>query len=127
MSDNLVVVQRGYQAFATSDVETLKTLISPTASWHFTPAGVLQGNYRGLQAMLEFFGQLAHETNGTFRAEPQTMAESGDHVFVFQRLTGTRKGKTLDTTSVNLFTLAGVVTGVMSFDSDHPAWADFWS
>ena len=34
------------------------------------------------------------------RAEPLTMAASGDHVFVFERVTGTRKGKTLDTKEV---------------------------
>ena len=58
--------------------------------------GVLRGNYRGAQAILEFFGQLAQETQGSLRVEPLTMAASGDHVLVLERTTGKRKGKTLD-------------------------------
>jgi hypothetical protein len=54
---------------------------------------VLRGNYRGAQAILEFFGQLAHETQGSLRVEPLTMAASGDHVLVLERITGKRKGR----------------------------------
>jgi len=60
---NLAVIRRGYEAFAAGDVETLKTLFLANAKWHVAPAGVLQGNYQGVQAILEYFGQLAHETD----------------------------------------------------------------
>ena len=59
-----------------------------------TETGVLRGNYRGAQAILEFFGQLAHETQGSLRVEPLTMAASGDHVLVLERTTGKRRGRT---------------------------------
>ena len=60
--------------------------------------------------------------------EPVTMAASGDIVFVFQRITGTRKGKTLDTQAVLFFTVAnGVVTEVKEFPADYPAYSHFWS
>ncbi len=56
------------------------------------------------------------------------MAASGDHVFVLERVTGTRKGKTLDTTDVLVFKLNnGVVTEVTNFPSNHPADVEFWS
>ena len=87
-TQNIAVVRRGYEAFAKGDIATLKTLFSPNANWHAVGTGVLRGNYRGAQAILEFFGQLAHETAGTMSVEPQTMAASGDHVFVLERITG---------------------------------------
>ena len=56
------------------------------------------------------------------------MAASGDHVFVLERITGTRNGKTLDSKDVLVFKLNnGVVTEVTNFQSDHPADAQFWS
>src|SRR5271170_524090 len=71
-AQNIAVVRRGYEAFAKGDIETLKTLFATNATLHSVPAGILQGNYRGVQAILELFGRLAHETDGTVRAELQT-------------------------------------------------------
>jgi uncharacterized protein len=127
-AQNIEVMRRGYEAFAKGDIETLKTLFSAHANWNQTETGVLPGNYRGAQAILEYFGQLAHESQGSLRVEPQTMAASGDHVFVLERVTGTRNGKTLDTTDVLVFKLNnGVVTEVTNFPSNHRADVQFWS
>ncbi|HLX99329.1 MAG TPA: nuclear transport factor 2 family protein [Roseiarcus sp.] len=127
-AQNIAVIRRGYEAFAKGDIETLKTLFSANAVWHATATGILPGNYRGVQAILEFFGRLAHESQGSLRAEPQTMAASGDHVLVLERDTGKRKGRTLDTKSVLVFKLdKGVVTEVADFPFDHPMLAQFWS
>jgi uncharacterized protein len=127
-SQNLDIIRRGYEAFAKGDMGTLKTLFSENATWRATPAGVLHGHYRGVQAILAFFGQLAHETGGTTRAEPLTMAASGDLVFVLERITGKRKAKTQDTKAVAVFKLdKGVVTEATEFQSEYPAVAEFWA
>ncbi len=127
-AQNVAVIKRGYEAFSKGDIETLKTLFSANANWHQTEAEVLRGNYRGVQAILAYFGQLAQESQGSLRVEPQTMAASGDHVFVLERLTGARKGRTLETMAVLVFKLNnGVVTEVTNFASNHPADVQFWS
>lgn len=127
-AQNIAIVRCGYEAFAKGDIETLKTLFSANANWRQAEAGVLPGNYRGAQAILEYFGQLGHETQGSLRVEPQTMAASGDHVFVLERITGKRKSETLDTMEVVVFKLEkGVVTEAANFQSNHPAVAKSWS
>lgn len=127
-AQNIAVIRRGYEAFAKGDIETLKTLFAAEAVWRATATGILPGNYRGVQAILEFFGRLAHETDGTTRVEPLSMAASGDLVFVLERITGRRKGKTQDAKTVAVFKLdQGVVTEVNDFPFDHPAAAEFWS
>ena len=127
-AQNIAIVRGGYEAFAKGDIETLKALFAPNATWHSVETGILPGNYRGAQAILEFFGRLAHETNGTVRAELQTTAASGDHVFALHRNMGKRKGKTEDTKAVLVFKLdKGLVTEVAEFRFDHPAEAEFWS
>jgi ketosteroid isomerase-like protein len=127
-TQNIAVVKRGYEAFGKGDIETLKTLFTPNAHWRGSAVGVLPGTYRGAQAILEFFGRVAQESAGTLRVEPQTMAASGDHVFVQERLTAKRKGRTIDTKSVLVFKLdKGVVTEVDEYRLDHPAEAQFWS
>ena len=127
-AQNIAVVRRGYEAFAKGDIETLKTLFSPNAHWRQPEVGVLKGNYKGVPAILQFFGQLAHETQGSQHVEVQAIAASGDHVFVWERFTGKRKGQTLDTTEVVIFKLEkGIVTEAINFQSDYPAVAKFWS
>jgi ketosteroid isomerase-like protein len=127
-AQNIAVVRRGYEAFAKGDIETLKTLFSTNATWHSVETGILPGNYRGVQAILEFFGRLVHETDGTARAELQTLAASGDHVFALHRNKGKRKGKTLDEKSVLVFKLdKGVVSEVAEFRFDQPTEAKFWA
>ena len=127
-SENIAVVRRGYEAFAKGDIATLQTLFAPNATWRSVPAGILTGNYRGVQAILEFFGRLAHETNGTVRAQLKTIAASGDHVFALHRNKGARKGRTIDEESVLVFKLdKGVVTEVGEFRYDQPAEAQFWA
>ena len=127
-AQNVSTIQRGFEAFAKGDIETLKALFSPNARWDQAQTGILRGNYRGVQAILEFFGQLAHETEGSLRVEVLTMAASGDHVLVFERVTGERKGKTLDTKEALVFKLdSGIVTEVTELQSDYPTVAQFWS
>jgi len=127
-SQNIAVIRRGYEAFAKGDIATLKTLFTPNAVWRSVPTGVLPGNYKGAQAILEFFGRLAQETNGTVRAELQTIAASGDQVFALHRNKGARKGRTIDEESVLMFKLdKGVVTEVAEFRYDQPAEAKFWA
>jgi ketosteroid isomerase-like protein len=127
-SENIALVRRGYEAFANGDIATLKTLFAPNAIWHATATGVLRGNYRGAQAILEFFGQVARETQVTVRVEHQTIGASGDQVFVLQRTTGKRNGKTQDTQAVVLYKIdKGVMIEAAEFQFDHPAVAQFWS
>jgi uncharacterized protein len=127
-AQNIAVVRRGYEAFAKGDIETLKTLFSPNAHWRQPEVGVLKGNYKGVPAILQFFGQLAQETQGSQHVEVQAIAVSGDHVFVWERFTGKRKGQTLDTTEVVIFKLEkGIVTEAINFQSDYPTVAKFWS
>ena len=127
-AQNIAVVRRGYEAFAKGDIETLKVLFSPNATWHAVETGILPGNYQGVQAILEFFGRLAHETQGSLHVEPKTMAASGDQVFVLHGYRGKRKGKTVDSKEVLVFKLdRGVMTEVSEFRFDHPTEAEFWS
>jgi ketosteroid isomerase-like protein len=118
---------RGFDAFAAGDPEVVKNLFAPDAHYHHARLGILNGDYKGRQAIEEFFGQIGNETNGTFRAEPVVIAASGDRVFVLYRATGTRAGKTIDGNDVLVLTLRdGLVTEALICPGDYPTLAAFW-
>jgi ketosteroid isomerase-like protein len=103
--ENVAIMQRAYGAFNTGDMNTLTELMDETV-WHLPGRSSMAGNYEGRGATLAYFGQLAQETGGTFRAELQHMAADGDdHVVGIQRSTADRNGKHLDVACCIVFEL----------------------
>src|SRR5690348_18373574 len=85
---NVATMQRAYEAFNTGDMNTLTELMDETV-WHLPGRSSMAGDYQGSGATLAYFGRLAQETGGTFRAELQHMAADGDsRVVGIQRSTG---------------------------------------
>ncbi len=125
---NLDVVRRAFEAFQAGDGEALMKTFATNAHYHLAPAGKFTGDYQGVQAIMEFFAQVAREFDGTFRVAPMEMAATGNRVFVLFGTSGKHGGKTLDSSEVGVFTVAdGVVTDAMLCPSDYPAEAAFWS
>ena len=125
---NLDIVRRTYEAFQAGDAETLTRNFAPNIHYRVSPAGKFSGDYRGVQAVMEFFGQIAQESEGSFRVALVDMAASGARVFALHKISGKRGGKTLDSSDVIVFTLAGgAITEATIYSGDYPAGAAFWS
>jgi len=126
--DNVAQVRRGFDAFGAGDMPALAELYAPNATWHGPTMGVIAGDSIGRDAIFKTFEQLARETSGTFRASPSAFAAAGDRVFVQLIATGQRKGKSLDSNDVLVFTVTdGKVTNVRLYVSDVQGNLDFWS
>jgi uncharacterized protein len=103
--ENVAVMRRAYDAFNMAD------------------------DYHGREATLAYFGQLAQQTGGTFRAELQHLAADGDtRVVGIHRSTADRDGRHLDVADCIVFELKDgrVIDGREHFE-DLYAWDDFWS
>src|SRR4051812_19997451 len=97
MPDNTELVRRGYDAFNTGDIETLTALFDGTASWHTPGRSGFAGDHVGRDEILRYFGRLAQDTGGTFRASLLHLtADQDSRVVAVQRCTGTRNSKQLD-------------------------------
>src|SRR5205814_5300520 len=95
--ENVAVMRRAYEAFNTGDINTLTELFDESAAWHLPGRSSMADDYQGREATLAYFGQLAQETGGTFRAELGHLAADGDdRVVGIQRSTADRDGKHLD-------------------------------
>src|SRR5439155_11992732 len=102
--ENAAIMRRAYEAFNTGDMETLIELFDESAVWHLPGRSAMADDYQGREATLAYFGQLAQETNGTFRAELQHLAAAGDsRVVGVQRSTADRAGKHLDVENCIVF------------------------
>jgi uncharacterized protein len=127
--ENVAVMRRAYDAFNTGDIDTLTELFDESVVWHLPGHSSMADDYHGRDATLAYFGQIAQETGGTFRAELRHLAADGDdRVVGIQRSTGDREGKHLDVADCIVFELKdGRVTDGREHFENLYAWDDFWS
>jgi ketosteroid isomerase-like protein len=127
--ENVATMQRAYEAFNTGDVDTLVEIFDESLVWHLPGRSSMAEDYQGRAATLAYFGQLAEETGGTFRADLQHLAAEGENRVVgIQRSTGDRAGKHLDVADCIVFELHdGRVTDGREHFEDLYAWDEFWS
>ena len=123
------VVRQGYKAFGEGDLDTLRTLYAPDAVHVAVGNNPLSGEYKGVDDILAYYGQLFEQSNGTFAAELQsTRAEGDDTVVASHRNKGQRGDKVLDQDETLTFTLSdGKFTRLEENHSDPAAYDDFWS
>lgn len=60
MDKNADLVRRGYEAFISGDMATLREIFAEDAVWHVAGSGVLSGTKQGPDAILAYFGELAN-------------------------------------------------------------------
>ena len=127
--ENAAIMRRAYEAFNSADMNTLTELFDESAVWHLPGRSSFANDYQGREATLSYFGQLAQETGGTFRAELQhLLADDDDRVVGIQRSTADRDGKHLDVGDCIVFELKdGRVTDGREHFEDLYAWDKFWS
>jgi ketosteroid isomerase-like protein len=118
--DNMAIVRRGYAAFNAGDMATLQTLFSHDVAHHVPGKSQLAGEYKGVEAVLGYYGKIAELTAGSFRADViELHSDGGAHVLAVQQNTGTRDGVTRVSRISILFTLlGGKVTDLQEFHSD---------
>jgi uncharacterized protein len=128
-AENLAVMRRGYEAFNSGDMETLIEVFDEGLVWHLPGRSSMANDYKGRDATLAYFGQLAEKTGGTFRAElERLLADDDDRVVGIQRSTAERDGKRLEVGNCIVFQLKdGRVTDGREHFHDLYAWDEFWS
>jgi uncharacterized protein len=125
---NAELLGAGFQAFADQDMAMIQRTFSPDVVWHAQRLGALGGDHRGLDAVLQFFGQTMEMTAGTFRVEVKEILSNSNGAAAVVRSTATRGDRTLDSHQIQHFHIEdGQVVEVWQFVGDGPAVEAFWS
>jgi ketosteroid isomerase-like protein len=108
MSDNIAMVRKGFDAFATGDMDTLREVFDPGIEWHLPGRSTVSGDYRGVDAVLGFFGTLFQMSGGTFKAELIECGElTSDLVACLIHRSGAMPAGTVDQRTMLLFQMRG--------------------
>jgi len=118
----MILVRRGYQAFNTGDFDTLRTILSHDVVQHVPGKSQVAGAYKGIDAVLGYYGKLAELTDGQFRADLIDVFGDGQgHVASLHQVTATRAGVTRVSRGTIGFTFLGDrATDLVELHADLP-------
>lgn len=122
------LVRKGYEAFSRGDMAALSELMTSDCTHHVPGSHHLSGDYKGLDAVIEHFGQLAAETDGTMRVELRNLFTDGrGHVMSVHHVTARRRGHDLDAMGGIVFRVVGPkITDLDECVEDQDADDAFW-
>jgi len=125
---NEELLRKGYDAFATYDLDTIQGLFADDVVFHVPGRNPLSGEYKGKDAVFGFFAQLLTLSEGTFKATPHQILANDTHGVVLTNNTAARAGKTLDINEVAVYHIEGgkVVEAWYHNEDDHRD-DEFWS
>jgi ketosteroid isomerase-like protein len=114
--------------YAVNDSETIRAMLADDAVWHVGGTHRLSGDYRGPDAILEYFERVGEETGGTLRLEPIEVLANDQHGAAFLRVTGERGDQHLDVTMAEAFHLDGEgrIREFWAHATDEDAINRFW-
>jgi ketosteroid isomerase-like protein len=94
MSQNSDAVRRGYDAFNSGDIDTVRQIFADDIRWEGpnTDGVPMSGVNEGNDAVIQALGQIG-ENFETFQVSPDELVEEGDTIVVLSHLDGkTRSG-----------------------------------
>jgi uncharacterized protein len=112
-----------YAAFATGDFAVLNDTFAEELVWHEGGRNQLSGDYRGREAVFEFFGKFMEVTEGTFRVDLHTVLADDEHGVALVVVTASRGGRTVEVNAVDAMHLRdGKVVEVWTVPTDQYAF-----
>jgi uncharacterized protein len=93
---NAEVLRAGYVAFASGDLESLREkYFDPNIVWHTAGHNHLAGDFSGVDAVMESFGRLMQESDGTFKTEVHDVLANDEHAVALCTFSASHGGKSI--------------------------------
>jgi ketosteroid isomerase-like protein len=100
---NVALLRKGYDAFAKGDMATINDLFADDIVWHVPGTGILSGDYKGKEEVINMFGRLFQETGGTFKIDIHDVLANDEHSVCINTVSGERNGTRFETRNVDVF------------------------
>jgi hypothetical protein len=124
---NATLFKRGYAAFQTGDLDTVRELFAPDIVWHASGKSHVSGEFRGVDATMASFLQLMQETNGTFSLEVHDFIANDDHAVALATVRAEKDGKKLEDRYVHVVHIKdGKLTESWIFGEHQDSVDEFW-
>ena len=125
---NAALLRAGYVAFANGDIDALRErYFDPSIVWHTPGHSHLSGDFRGLDAVMESFGRLTQESDGTFKTEVHDVLGNDEHAVALCSFSASREGKSITDRYTHVAHIKnGKMTESWIFDENQDKVDEFW-
>jgi ketosteroid isomerase-like protein len=124
---NAELFRRGYTAFQSGDLDTVRSLFAADIVWHTPGKSHLAGDYRGVDATLGLFMKQFEETAGTFKVDVHDIVANDEHAVAMATVSGDKGGKHIEDRYVHVVHIGGgKLTESWIFSDHQDAVDDFW-
>lgn len=126
---NADTVRRGYAAFGSGDMDTLRSLFASDIVYSVPGDNQIAGEYKGPDEVLGLFQKLGQLTEGTLRVDLKHVGDGETGVLAMHHVTGQRPdGRSLSVDSILAFEFRGEeISRVRLFTQDQRNEDTFWS
>jgi ketosteroid isomerase-like protein len=101
-TDRVQRIREGYEAFGRGDLEAIREQFSPDIVWHVGGHSTISGDYKGIDAVFEFFGRIFAETGGTLKNDVHDILANDTHAVVLVTQSAERNGKKLSAKGIQV-------------------------
>ena len=124
---NAEIFRRGYTAFQTGDMDTVRSLFAPDIVWNVPGHNRFSGAHRGVDSVLKLFAENFAETDGTFKVELHDIVANDEHAVALATVSGQRKGKKVSDHYTHVAHIKnGKLTESWIFDENPDVVDEFW-
>ena len=124
---NAELLKKAYAAFSAGDMDTVRSLFAPDILWHVSGKNHFSRDYKGVDDVLNLFGQYFQETGGTFKVEVHDIVANDIHGVAIATLSGQKDGKSLNDRYVHVIHMKdGLQTESWIFAENPDVLDDFW-
>jgi ketosteroid isomerase-like protein len=123
---NAKLARSAWEAVSASDLDTLSQVCAESLVWHASGRGSRSGDYRGRTAVLDYLAAIGDAAE-RFDSRLDHVLVNENLVAVLFHVTGTRRGRVLDTDFILLFRVeAGQIAEIWAVPRDQHAVDEFW-
>jgi ketosteroid isomerase-like protein len=120
------LARTAWEAVSASDVDTLQEVCAEDLIWHASGRGSRSGDYRGRASVLNYLAAIGDAAE-RFDSRLDHVLVNENLVAVLFHVTGTRRGRVLDTDFILLFRIeAARIAEIWAIPRDQHAVDEFW-
>jgi uncharacterized protein len=124
---NAELFRRGYNAFQTGDLDTVRSLFAPDIVWNVPGNNRFAGAHHGVDDVISLFVQQFQETGGTFKVEIHDILGNDEHAVALASVSADRGGRHVSDRYTHVVHIKdGKVTESWIFDENPAVVDEFW-
>lgn len=126
---NVAAIRQALRVYNSGDNAAMRDVLAQDILWHVGGNHPLSGEYRGQDAVIDYFDRVRELTTGTLRVEPVEILANDRHASIFMMVSASREGRRMNVLLAEALALGpdGLWQEYWALADDQEAVDAFWA